>query len=372
MCFCPSCRDRVRELQKDPAEGTRQASGQIQPCLAGGLTRAELFDCAVPYGRGPEFFRTDRQRAVCEHVRSCPRCLEAVRQIRRTVGRIMQRPDSGVVTVYTAQDRQEASHEHRERLSYESSGIDVQVTYGGAATMTNLKSRAHLKRPASRPNFKIFGRIAFLTAAMIPLAVLFFLSLPSASGLSVRQVDSILGQARNVHVSTFNDSEEEPFQQQWISRDSQIILFEIETERKIYDLGNRQTTVVQPGLGVVDRSAMDQQTYQSARNAMERLLASGLDGAPVDAELTHRPADSQRAQDGLDVYELTWDRSSGTGIPMPRKLKIYIDPITRLPQRQEFSMWVSGLNDWRVETTLYRYPEEEVIAARREALLSTK
>ena len=365
ICVCPHCRDRMERFRPNPADDDGHPEEPARRHFCGEISGIELLDCAVPYGRGTGFFGADRQRAVCEHVRSCPRCLEEVQRIRETVFRIVARPDSDVATVYSIEDRAQTDHEDSRAVSEDTGPLADK-----AGTMTALKSRAYRTGRIPMLRTKTFGRIAFLSAAMIPLAVLFFLSMPSASGLSVRQVDYILGRAKAVHISTFNDGEEKPFQEQWISRDSQIILFETETERKIYDLRNRQTTILQPGLGVVDRFAMSDEQYEAGRRAMRRSLTSSLDGAPVDAELTHRPAGSQAAHDGLDVYELTWDRSSGTAIPMPRRLKIYIDPITRLPERQEFSMWVPGINDWRAQTTLYEYPDEEVVAARRQALLS--
>ncbi len=368
MWVCPRCRDRVNRYHPNPMDD----EGQARPRFCAEIRKIELFDCAIPYGREAGFFGADRQRAVCEHVRSCPGCLEEVQRIRQTVLRIVARPDSDVVTVCSVEEHAQTDHDSSRAAFGSTYPPGAGVSCGNVGTMTGLKSRAYRKRPISTVRTKTLGRIAFLTAAMIPLALLFLLSMPSASGLSVRQVDYILGQAKAVHVSVFGDGETEPFHQQWISRNSQIIISELETERTIYDLGNRQATVVQPGVEVVDRSAMSDQQYEAARRTMQRLLASSLDGAPLDAELTHQPADSEPAQGDLDVYELTWDRSSGAGIPMPRKLKIYIDPATRLPQRQEFSMWVPGVNDWRVQTMVYEYPEEEVIVARRQALLSEK
>jgi hypothetical protein len=60
------------------------------------------------------------------------------------------------------------------------------------------------------------------------------------------------------------------------------------------------------------------------------------------------------------------------GASNPRKLTLYIDPVTKLPKRREFFTLVPGLKEWHVQKVLYEYPDEETIEARRQELLTAR
>lgn len=372
ICVCPRCRNQVYQHRQGLLDRARRAAIKAQPASCGHIKTSELMDCAIPCGRGPESFRTDRQQVLSVHIRSCPRCLEKMQEMHRTVSRIMERADSGVTTVYTTQDQAEMAAESSRPDSYGVYPIEVEVSHEHATTRADLGLRARLKHRISDSSIRSFGRIAFLAAAMIPLAILFVVSMPAASGLSIRQMDRVLGKAGSISVSVFHEGDSEPTQRLWICRDSGILISELALEQRIYDLRNRRATVVRPNPGTVERFHLSDRDYEAAERSMRRYLESSLDGAPLDAQLTHQPAASGLEQDGFEVYELTWDRPLGMGAPVPSKLKIYVDPATKLPQRQEFSSWVPVTNDWRVQTTRYEYPNEDAIEARRQALLSVR
>jgi hypothetical protein len=101
-------------------------------------------------------------------------------------------------------------------------------------------------------------------------------------------------------------------------------------------------------------------------------MESSLMDIPLDTQLNHRAPPSTGEHAELDVYELTWQCSTDPRTPLPGKLTVYVDPITRLPRRQEVASWVPALNDWHVQTSLYEYPDDGEIEAHCLKLLSGK
>ncbi|NLZ04490.1 MAG: hypothetical protein GXY19_04920 [Phycisphaerae bacterium] len=296
-----------------------------------------------------------------------------MQQIHRVVADIAERADSGVTTVYAPEDYAEMPFDDARMTSSEICPLDVQVPRRNMAVASkSLGIAGRLKRRVSGTASDPLARIAFLAAAMIPLAVLFVRSLPAASALSIRQVDRVLAKARTVHVSVFGEGKSEPIRQLWISRAAGLVISEQASEQMIHDLRSGQTTIIPSGRGAFEYAELDSDERETIERSACRFLEFSLDSAPLDAELVLQPGASSPADVGLEIYELAWDQAPDTGTSLPRRLRLYVDPVTRLPLRQEFSSWVSATDDWHVQTTLYEYPDEEEIETRRQALLSAK
>ncbi len=373
LCACAHCRREVYRQRQHLLDHTRFPQAQTKALRCERITTAELLDWVVPYGRRPESFRTERQQALREHIRSCPVCLERMQQIHRTVAEIAERADSGVTTVYATRDPAGAP---RNDAWMAPSGIwSTDVRIPGRATVATSKHLgigSRLKRRVCGSASGPLAKVAFLAAAMIPLAVLFALSLPAASALSIRQVDRVLAKAGTVHVSVFGEGKSEPIQQLWVSRAARLVISELASVKMIHDLPRGQTTIIPSGRGTFEYVALDSDERETIERSACRFLEFSLDSAPLDAELILQPEAASPADVGLEIYELAWDQASDIGTSLPRRLRLYVDPVTRLPLRQEFSSWVSATNDWHVQTTLYEYPDEEEIETRRQALLSAK
>lgn len=367
LCVCPRCRQEVYERRQIHLVRLGCQTAQVGPLHCEDISPADLFDCAVPYGLQPAFFQTVAQRDLREHVRSCPQCLERMQQIHRTVFQIAERADSDVVTVYATNGLGGTTLPHPASSSCGAYPIHVRTERHHRGIAGRLMHR--LGGPTVRP----LVSAAFLVAAMIPLTVLFVVSVPSASGLSIRQVDQILGRVKTVRISVFRENQNEPFRQTWISRNRGVVISEVGSESRIYDLANRRAMVVRAGSETVEHINLNRSETEAVERFVRRILESSLlDDAPLDAELTRRPESSGPTHARLDVYELTWDRSSDLRAPLPGKLRIYVDPITRLPQRHELFSWVPAMNDWHVQTSLYEYPPDDEIEAYRRTRLGLK
>ena len=177
-----------------------------------------------------------------------------------------------------------------------------------------------------------------------------------------------------MHVSVLGN-DNKVMQHWWISRDKGLVIWEPSSEQnrdpEIYDLKRGQVTTIPRGSAPLEYRDLD----RSERKAVERSMRSHLelsllDSAPRDAEMTRRPEDSGTDHTELDVYELTWEVPSGMGTSATRKLTVYIDPVTKLPKRWEFSSWLPRLNEWHVQKVLYEYPDDDQIEAHRQELLA--
>jgi len=373
VCTCAHCRREVYRRRQHLLDHARLSQPQTRLSVCEQITTSDLLDWAVPYGLRPEFFRTERQQALREHIRSCPLCLERIQQIHRVVADVAERADSGVATVYAPEDYAGTPFDDTRTTSSETCPLAVQVRGRDMAVASrSLGIAGRLKRRVAGTASDPLARIAFLAAAMIPLAVLFVRSLPAASALSIRQVDRVLARARTVHVSVFGQDKAEPLQQLWISRAEGLVISELASERMIHNMRSGQTTIIPSGRGTLEHVELDSGEREKIERSARRFLEFSLDNAPLYAELVLQPEAVSPADVGLEIYELAWDQASDIGTSLPRRLRLYIDPATRLPLRQEFSSWVSATNGWRVQTTVYEYPDEEKIEAHRQALLSSK
>lgn len=367
LCVCSRCRREVYERRQIRLVRLGYETAQAGPLHCEDISPADLFDCVVPYGLQPAFFQTAAQRDLREHVRSCHKCLERMQQIHCAVFQIAERADSDVVTVYTTNGLGGTTLQYPAPNSCATYPIRVQTERHRRGIAGRLMHR--LGGPTVRP----LVSAVFLVAAMIPLTVLFVVSVPSASGLSIRQVDQMLGRVKTVRISVFRENQSEPFRQTWISRDRGVVISEVGSESRIYDLANRRATVVRAGSEAAEHINLNRSETEAFERFVRRILESSLlNDAPLDAELTRRPASSGPTHARLDVYELTWDRSSDLRAPLPGKLRIYVDPITRLPQRHELFSWVPAMNDWHVQTSLYEYPPNDEIEAYRRTRLGLK
>ena len=373
LCTCSHCRRDVYQHRQRLLDGAARPEAQMESICCEQISTAELFDCVVPYGRRPESFRAVGWQTLCDHIRSCPRCLERMQQVHRTVFGIVERSDSGVLTTYSIDRLGPAICGNARPISYGAYPIDVQVDQCDAAAVSSQRRIvARLMHRFGGPAIRPLARAAFLVAAMIPLAVVFFVSMPSASGLSVRQVDHALARAETVRVSVFREGDSEPFQRLWVSRSKGIVISEMVSESRIYDLPSRRATVIRPGIGIVEHVKLDRSDHETVERSTRRIMESSLMDIPLDTQLNHRAPPSTGEHAELDVYELTWQCSTDPRTPLPGKLTVYVDPITRLPRRQEVASWVPALNDWHVQTSLYEYPDDGEIEAHCLKLLSGK
>jgi hypothetical protein len=196
------------------------------------------------------------------------------------------------------------------------------------------------------------------------------MSTPSASGLSVRQVNRILASVPTIHVSTFVADEIEPIHELWISRAGGTVISESRRERTVYDLTGGRMTVVGANRTSTESVDLDERERADLEETMRQYLEFSLKNVRLDAELQPVAGDNATSNGVSEVYELIWEAMASNGA-VPQKWVLFVDPSTRLPQVSELCRGKTMLGPWELETRRrYDYPSQNELEKHRETLLS--
>lgn len=329
------------------------------------LSTADLFDYLVPNGRAAEGVGE-----IDRHLQSCPRCLERLGELHHAVFGVLDRADSPVVTVYTTRTAGQRSLASADS-PYAGHPIDVRVAGHEADAAAQASSAtgvgAAVRRCVNRPRIKPFARIAFLAAAMVPLAIIFWISLPSATALTVAQVSSLIAAASPVHIQTFHPeaSGDQPTTDIWIV--DETVAVESPREHVIYDLAQGRELDVAPGAAPSQWRSLSGGEIDGIRQYLDgqfRLPQQGgqLQRVVGDADPMPRGA--------VELWELTWQEPASNGEAAFYRWRVAIEPAARRPQEIEF------ISDFRGErlTTIVRfsYPDPEEVRAHIRALVGSR
>jgi len=357
LCVCPRCRNRVYQQRKRLLERRSSDSSEEGALCCVDISPAEVFDFVVPYGGVDGSGESSWSWKCRAHLRSCPDCLKKAQQLHRTVYGIAERADSGVVTVCTTVPDGQGPAEETEPL-YEGYPIDVQVLERerlGTASRHRVAARL---RPAFKP--------VLMAAALIPLAIVFFLSPPPASGLNPAQVDRILFDAPGVHVSAFGDDLATLKWTSWASQSEGLLVSKTAEGVKVCDFAQGRGWQAGGVGGVVPIDTAD---FADAERHMDGLLGLSLDELLWETELK-RLADLTEAGTRLEVYQLQWQISGYGGPSWSRQWKVYVDPETRRPLRTELFTWDRQEKAWALgEIRRFEYLDEGAVRRRADALL---
>jgi len=362
LCVCPRCRHRLYRHRQRLLE--REGAGSTGPEAldCADLSDAELFDFVVPYGSFEPSEGKDRFRRCAEHIRSCPHCLARAQQLHRTVYGILDRSDSGVVTVYRTRSKRR-SEEQAESL-YGDYPVDVQVTRREAdeAVGTGARTRGVA---ALKPVF----RMALTAAAVIPLVLVFVVSTRSALGLNPRQLQKIAAANPCVHVTIFGADSGSPRQELWVSSADGLLISRRGDRSIIFDLTRKRRTVIGHPEGRLDVDPLGDAEAAVVEGEMEALLGLSARSPIWNVELE---AIGESRVDGVpvEVYESNW-RSSGSGDASgpQHKWKVYVEAATRRPLKVEFYGWESFEGRWGLEgMRRFAYPAAGEVRRQAEAL----
>jgi hypothetical protein len=360
LCVCRTCRDAVYERRQEWLDRQRRAGlGTAGGCRRD-VSMAAVFDYVVPYGRA---VRSDARDSLKAHLRSCPQCLEKLQTLHRAVYGVIERPDSKVITTYAAMPAGREASEPVESV-YAGHPITIEVSGLGPEPVVGTVRR----RSTSNRELRPLIRTAFLAAAMIPLAVVFWMSTRSASGLSVRQISDTIADAPAAYIKTIHTYQAEPTQEVWVSSARQTIVRQTPQGKMVYDLANRRKFFIGAGRTTVQRVEYEAGEFRRCQRMMRDRLE--FDMASLDAQLVRLDQDSG-ASEGAEVYELTWTTMDSRRAPVPRRWSVFIDPVTRRPQRTEFCSKLTPEGPWELETVkLFTYPDPSEIDEIVEALLT--
>jgi Zn-finger nucleic acid-binding protein len=336
------------------------------------IAMADLFDRIVPNGATPPVGKAarERQKAIVRHVQSCPACLAKAQTLQRTIGEIMARANSEIVTVYHAEnDTEEAFGEAEGGYPYP---VSVQVLHSEPDAAVD----AHVARtvPAAGPrrlrrSARPLATLAALVLVVIALASLLRTTASTASGINVGEVDKTLAKVTSVHIVVRN-REAKPVQEFWIARRSNVLVEKKADDCVLYDLPHDRKTTIELRTGSRTSDRLSEVERDGARRFMAGCLRDLVTGISPDARL--RPAEGETlsgAGTGLDVYELSLSPRSRNSPLRDRRL-VYIDRATGLPQKMEFYRQEPGAGRGDpVTTTIFTYPTDQEMDIAMDAFL---
>jgi len=242
LCLCPECRSRVYR------ERARAMTGRYVPDERTGVLAchevlpADLFDFVVPFGlEADTIARTSGRRdAVATHLRACPRCVEKVQSLHRTLYAIAERTDSTVCTVCRT-EKEDESRPPTEAYRYP---IHVQV----------LRQEPTRTAPSGFWT-GLRNKSALTIVAVIVGGALSLIPLSTATGeMDVGRVQKAVGRIRNVHITRSQSEGSAPYFEMWLAADRQTVVTKVDTEYTVHEFGKRLITVYTPGSPPPDRA----------------------------------------------------------------------------------------------------------------------
>lgn len=368
ICLCPDCRGQVyhhrQKLLSDQAGGSPEAEGVLDDSLS----MAEVFDDVVPYGRVASESDPGQGRGTVPEIPA--QRLAMMQRLHRTVYDIAGRVDSALVTVCSVGQGSAA-------LDDQSEGLTVTASARGADAGRSLMSRAGV-----RP----YVKVAFLAAAMLPLAILFHLKAPAALGLNVGQVNKIIAEAPNVCVSVYNRDQARPSRQFWLSRRRRLAVEQAGQEWTVMDVAARRRVKGGFSRNLWTESKLSRSDVAGFDQMVRQLLGLSLEGLRLPGgELTPVMGEPDLMRPGVDVYRLVWDvENMGEVLGRKQRLLVSVDSRTGRPIESQIQETIASQHRSAMEGTAaddgwflvmrkeFAYPEESEIVRRAESLLSTQ
>jgi hypothetical protein len=274
-----------------------------------------------------------------------------MRMLQRTLGAIVARADSEVVTVY------HADNDVAELESAYPYPVRVQVLHNDSEAAGDARK----VRTALAIGLRKLERSAKPLAALVLIGVALIMLLrtttPTASGTNLGDVDKTLAKMKNVHIVT-REWPAGVAQESWIARPSNILVRKTGDNCVLYDLARdlRRTLNLRTGVRTSERLSPNDPGREGARQFMASCLRDLV--AEVSSDASLRPAEGERASGadkGLDVYEVRLPQTRNS--PPPSRRLVYIDRATGRPQRMESYRPVPGADPEDATTIMiFEYP----------------
>lgn len=343
LSACPQCRQALLQYreglsQKQPDNDTDQAT---IPCRA--VSPSDIYDYALPYGIDPSDDEyAEFREPLALHLGGCPTCMAKVLELQKTIYRIADRSESDVVTVYHA-DELIAAHK------------PVNFT-------------ARLKQITSSPKVRPWLKVSVAAAAVVIIGLGLMLNEPTVEATSYDQMSAAIEKARNLHITTYNYSGNEPkiTIEKWFTRSLGIYMFKDMSKYDLKDLTNKLQKVRVLGSDLVEQAKLpDYDQVKIERNIgvfLNLLPFARLSEAPPGT--TWKPttaADKTTANENSEFSDLTWTETSSTG-SITYKRRYYVDPKSSIPIKIELYRKFSESDDYtlRLKTITEQIDDSEM------------
>jgi hypothetical protein len=374
LCVCPECRQLLYENRKSRIEALSQNSKK-SPTACDSISATDIFDYVVPYGIVPDLGQPVI-RSSTSHLINCPKCLNKMQKLHKTVYGILERRESGIVTCFKLDKSARSSAVGSSENLYEDWPIEVQVfdksdkteviqatdTIAVGGHTTPLKPK--LKQKLSSLNIRPFIKPAAAAAAIILVALLLFNAPTTARAVSLGQIRKALDRIKNICIITTHKEESNKIQEVMVSRTSNVKFLKTGNECTLLDINAKLKKTKNLNTGSIVITKLEDALLSRIKKTMEGTLDllpyNSMSEAPEGAKWL--PA-NENIDPGTEVYDLVWTQKSLIGSVIHRKWRVYTDIERKRPKRIEWWLKLPDEKEKLETITTISYPTDAEIQA---------
>ena len=134
LCTCSDCRKSSYQYRETVRSELLRDQRDQQQFSCEEVLAADIFDYCFPYGIDPADDEYAKFRpALTSHVVACPECLGKMQKLHKIICGIIDRPESGVATIYTTDESAKTETADQTDNPYAGFPIRVELVAGEAA-----------------------------------------------------------------------------------------------------------------------------------------------------------------------------------------------------------------------------------------------
>jgi hypothetical protein len=285
-----------------------------------------------------------------------------MQELHRTIYRICERPESDVVTIYQIDETAKGRIAEQPDAPYAGFPIKVEIRKKEEAEMEaeslspDVDFAVALRQKTSRINLRPLLRTGAVAAVIILMAVVLFQNIPTAKAVTLERIYQAIEKIRNVHITSFTSSKEEPAQELWISKTLNIYVTKTAKQFVLWDIANKTKKTKQPDVGITDTAGLPDDVIAGIEGIMSS--ASGImpfhniSDVPQDAEWSRVDDKSINAAKGIEVYDLTWSKKTHGGSVVFWKWRVFADSETSLPRKVEWYQKLAADSEYTLNSAM--------------------
>ena len=379
LCKCTVCRGLLYEERQKLCDSLPkpEESGEFS-CES--VSATDIFDYCLPYGIDPAGDEYEKFRpALTSHLRTCRNCLAKMQELHKTICAIVERPESGVATIYHIDESAKVEAIGESDNPY--AGLPVRVEIAGREEQVKdgpsvpiVKFGAALKRKVSAMNLKPLLKPAIAAAAIILIGVALFFSTPAASAVTIERIYKAVEKIKNVYIASFFLDKKEPIQERWVSRAANSYMTKTGSQLVLWDIPNRIRKTKNLDTAVSETIRLTDDTLVGIKSKISGSLGImpfyAISDIPADAQWSRMTDEGlEAAAEGIEVYDLTWVEKAHDGSDIFCKWRVFVDPETNLPQRTELYRKLAADDEYtlRLVKVVEYLSNSEIEAAIKEA-----
>lgn len=274
-------------------------------------------------------------------------------KLRSVVEDIVNRPESGIVTIYEIDETVQAEAGEADGAY---AGYPIRVEEANPEDSVSVVDFGKaLKQTISAVSLRPFVRVA-AAAAVILIGAVLLLNSPAAKALTIGEVYDAIAKIKNVYITKFVAGKEEPIQELWVSRTSKIYMTKAGGELVLWDIGNGVRKSKATGRGT-ETVRLSDDIIADMEGKIEGSLGLvpfyDTSEVPAGAEWV-RVSEGEAASvaGGTEVYDLKWTAELADEMVVLKKWRFFVEASTRIPERIDVYVQLPNEEEYRLETVM--------------------